>query len=307
MHLEATMESKGLKDFQQGQQAESESRYNDAIRFYHSSLELDPDFRPALVALGTVYSRAKKPEKAVLFFQKALQLKISDSILFNLGSEYFKLDALDESRKTLTRALKENPRLLKAHLLLAYVYGKKKEYSSSIQYFRNALKLDPTSRPAKLGLVVSLSENKDYEAALKALSLFDSSKIESDSVLRNLKASLLMQTGQLKESLNEYSRLTRESPEYSSFTEHLNDARKAGETEYNQMFGKIDNRIKERSDRVRNLMTGRKEGKRDPVQKEDLKDLVDLSFLHLFKGDQERALRFLFQAKKMKDEDSKKG
>ncbi|MEQ9362617.1 MAG: hypothetical protein RIF32_00155, partial [Leptospirales bacterium] len=38
----------------------------------------------------------------------------------------------------------------------------------------------------------------------------------------------------------------------------------------------------------------------DPDLKADLKDMVDLSFLHLFNGDTDKALRFLMQARKMK-------
>ena len=36
--------------------------------------------------------------------------------------------------------------------------------------------------------------------------------------------------------------------------------------------------------------------------KEDLRDMVDLSLMHLFNGDSKKAMQFLFQAKKMNNE-----
>lgn len=304
--VETIMDVQTRDAFEKAQKDEKEGRIKEALASYSRIVEQEPEYRPALVALGALYSRSGKPARAIPLFKKALELKVTDSILFNLGSESFKLNLLDESRIYLTRALKLNSGLLRAHILLAYTYGKKKEFEKASVYFKNALKLDSKNRPARLGLVVSLSEAGNYEAALKAMNLLGEEEVASDQVLRNLKASLLMQTGQLKESLNSYKSLTDQSPEFTSFTDHLKAARSMMEGEFEGVFTGIDDKIKDRSVRVKKLLQDKQAGVDVTPNQEDLKDMVDLSLLHLFNGDKDRALRFLFQAKKLKDESESK-
>ncbi len=295
--------SQAKEYFHTAKSKENEGRFQEALKYYKKTLESDKTFRPAFMQIGSLYSRAGKPDMAIAVFSKALELSDDAIVRFNLGSEHFKSGNISESRKHLIQALKKDSRMLRAHVLLAYVYGKEKQYDRAAIYFQNALKLEPRNRLAILGYVVSLSEQGKYA---EALALLEKGPLDlsNDEALRNLRAGLLLKTGQLNESLKDYSELTKSSSSYKSFTDHLNSARKEQDENYEKMFSGIDNKIQNRLGRAKETLARRKQAsasgeKIEPATKDELQDLVDLSFLHLFSGDTDRALKLLFQAKKI--------
>lgn len=312
--------SAAKEKYNQGLQAEKEGRFQDALRNYRAAARADASFRPAFLNLGALYSRAKRPDLALGFFRRALELGSDDAIYFNLGSECYKLQNFDESEKFLKQALKLNVRLLKAHILLAYLYKNQNRLDKAEIYFKNALKIEPANRMAALGYSVTLSEAHRYAEALKIVEAFLRQQ-RSDEFMNNLRAGLLLKLNRTEESYNVYRKLAGESKEFVSFTDHLKAARTEADAEYERMFSGIDDRIQERTARLREKIARRKQLMKNGVMdssarkngiegamdleedlREDLKDMVDLSFLHLFNGDTEKALKFLFQARKMKSE-----
>ncbi len=290
--------------------AEQAGKIPEALRLYKAAAREDMNFRQAFVNLGAIYSRARRPDLALGFFRRALELGEDAAVYFNLGSECYKLGRLPECEQYLKSALRTDKRLLKAHILLAYVYDKQKRYDKAAIYFTNALKIDAGSRPAALGLAVSLSDQERFEEALKVIESYQArAQKGGDAFLENLRAGLLLKLDRYEDSLNEYRKLTQSSEKYVSFTQHLEAARAERESEYAEMFEGIDNKIRERTTRLRKKIEQRKarlaQGKAAAGEdagdlQNDLKDMVDLSFLHLFNGDTDKALRFLMQARKMK-------
>jgi tetratricopeptide (TPR) repeat protein len=293
--------SAAKKFFEAGRSWEKEGNIKEALKNYHAAIKSDPDYRPAYMNLGSLYSRSGKPDTAIGFYRRALELKDDAAVNFNLGSDSFRLGHLTDSRKYLIHCLKHDSRMIRAHILLAYIYGKEHNYDRAFIYFRNALKIEPSNRTAILGYAVALSENEEYE---KALTLLESGRIDlsKDPTLKNLHAGLLLKLGRLSESLKEINELTKTSSGYISFTDHLKKARQEKDDEFQKTFAGIDDKINERMNRVRKRITDKKSAglkAEDDTTEEELKDLVDLSFLHLFQGDTEKALKFLFQAQKM--------
>lgn len=308
--------------------AEQAGKFSEALRLYKAAARADAGFREAFVNLGALYSRAKRPDLALGFFRRALEIRPDAAVYFNLGSECFKLDRLPDSERYLKAALKLEARLLRAHILLGYLYEKQKRHDKSALYFQNALRIDPTSRPAVLGLTVSLSDQEKYEAALTVVEKYRQ-RAAPDSSIDNLHAGLLLKLGRYDDSLSEYRKLINTDEGYTAFHEHLQQARQAHAAEYQAMFDGIDDKIRERTARLRKKVEQRKSrmdaarnrtaGKAPATNsdlpaagptespdelKADLKDMVDLSFLHLFNGDTDKALRFLMQARKMKARES---
>ena len=321
MEVGAVLEvSKAKQLYELGRQAEQAGRLQEALKYYKQSAREDPQFREAFNNLGALYARARRPDLSIGFFRRALELGEDEAVYFNLGSEYFRLEQLNDSQSYLKKALKLNPRLLKAHILLAYLYEKVNQVEKAGIYFQNALKLDPLNRVATLGYGVLLSENGE-EA--KALALAEKYLLThpDDVGLKDLRAGLNLKLGKFKESARDFAELTKTSKKFTNFTEHLSSARKAGQEDFDKVFGGIDDKIKERTKRLRAKIEKRKESlaqsdqaKEAPgpdsapdEQKQDLKDMVDLSFLHLFNGDSEKAMKFLMQARKMKENQDKSG
>lgn len=305
------------KLFEQGLRAEKEGRFQDALKYYRAAAKLEPTMRAAFNNIGVLYARHKRPDLAIKFFTRVLELGEDAAVYFNLGSEAFRLGNLEMCEKYLKRALHFDRRLFRAHLLLAYLFGKQKKLEKADIYFANALKIDPTSRPAALGSAVSLSEREKFAEALQVLDKY-LTHARSDAGIQNLRAGLLLKTGRSEESLAAYQELTS-TPRYASFTQHIQAARSEADSEYKEMFEEMDQGIRETSKKIRDRIERRKarlaklaekKAAGEPVPdtvvtageiRSEAKDMLDLSFMHLFSGDADRALKLLMKAKDLSD------
>lgn len=293
--------------------AQQAGKFTDALKLYKAAAREDTEFREAFVNLGALYSRAKRPDLALGFFRRALELRADATVYFNLGSECYKLERYAECEKYLKAALGLEKRLLRAHILLGYLYEHQKRFDKSAIYFQNALRIDPTTRPAVLGLTVSLSDQDKFEEALAVLEKYRT-HAPGDAFVNDLRAGLLLKLNRYEESLDQYREVVQSDAKYKDFSDHLERARREKAEEYDAMFDGIDDKIRERTQRLRKKIEARKArlaakakgesaneaAKQVEDPKADLKDMVDLSFLHLFNGDTDKALRFLMQARKMK-------
>lgn len=316
--FEKEMSKEAREFYMKALAAQQAGRYNAALKLYKAAAREDSNFREAFVNLGALYSRAKRPDLALGFFRRALDLRSDAAVNFNLGSECYKLERYAESERHLKAALKLELRLIKAHILLAYLYDKQQRHDKAAIYFQNALRIDPGSRPAALGLAVSYSDREQYEQALAVLEKYRA-QAPGDQFVNSLRAGLLLKLNRYSESLEEYRELTKSDAKFTDFSEHLKAARSENESEYQAMFDGIDDKIRARTERLREKIVARKarlaKAKADSASQgtakaaapepaddlqADLKDMVDLSFLHLFNGDTDRALQFLMQARKMK-------
>ena len=191
-------------------------------------------------------------------------------------------------------------------ILLAYVYEARSLSEKAEVYFRNALKLQPGSRIAVLGLLLNLSERKKYKEALAVCEAF-LKQVPGDETVHGLRAGLLMETGDYQASTEELQRLSREASGYRSFSEHIGKARESSEEESQAFFEGVRDRIQDRSRSLRSRIEERKRAraageKLDTAElKDDARDMMDLSLMYLFSGESEKAMQFLVQARKLKD------
>ena len=273
---------------------------DDAIKYYTEIIKLDPGFRAAYNNLGAIYARKGKQDLSVAKFEKALSLGEDEAVHFNLGTEYFRREELEKARHHLKAALRIHPRMLRAHIVLAYLYEKAGAPEKAEVYFKNALVVEPSNRMAALGLAVSLTGRGEEAAALQIVRSYLKEK-PGDLTFENLQASLLLATGHVEQSRQEFLKLAKTSAEFTSFTDHVQKARSEKDEEFSAMFEGMDLKIQSRTRRV--LETRKKQAAADPTEKkQEVKDLMDLSFLYLFKGDSDKALQLLFQAKKLGEE-----
>jgi tetratricopeptide (TPR) repeat protein len=281
-------------------------REEEAVALYKSLLKSDPTNRAAWINLGALLSKKKDHTGAVACYRKALSLREDDTILFNLGSELFRMKDHSGAIRCLLRALEIRPDFFRAALLLGYIYESQEQYAQAAQFFQRALTLNPSSRIAALGLVVVLGEQDQNEEALRICEAF-LRKQPDDTALRNLHAALLMKLGRYRESFEELKQVTSTDERYLSFEEHLKRARSERDQETAAFFEEVSDRLKERTERLRMRMEERKKRNQKAILKDDMKDLVDLSLLHLFSGDKNKALAFLLEARKIADQEKKGG
>lgn len=287
-------------------QNEKAGKLDAAINLYRQSLKQNPSFRPALMNLGGIAGKLRRPLQSIEYYEAALKLEADEAVYFNLGSEYYQIKEYEKAASHLIACLRMNPRFLRAHILLAYVYEARSLPEKAEIYFRNALKIQPSSRIAVLGLLLNLSGRQKYQEALQICDSYLKSAGDDETVL-GLRAGLLMESGDYEASTKELQRLSRQSSGYRSFGEHVARAKESNEEESRVFFEGVRDRIQDRSrslrarieERKRARQAGQKGDKSELAQ--DARDMMDLSLMYLFSGESEKAMQFLVQARKMKD------
>ena len=179
---------------------------------------------------------------------------------------------------------------------MAYLYQKIKQHDKAGVYFQNTLKLDPINRMAILGYASSLSQQGFYENALYAIEYY-LSKVEIDVFAQEMRAALLLELGKVQKAYKDYNKLVKTSPKFRSFSDHLVALGKETGMEYKEHFGDIDGKISKKVKQVKARLETKNQKLEKENRRDNSKDMVDLSLLHLFKGNTEQALKYLFQAR----------
>ncbi len=309
------MQSKTAQDFYHcAKKAEKRRDFAQALACYKSALQKEKDYRPVLVSLGVLYARMGEKQSAVQYLERAYTLRKDPQVCFNLGAQHFKLQNYDSSAIYLKECLSLDGEMLRAYLLLAYLYHKQEEQHKAKEYFEKAFLLAPDSRMAVLGYAEALSKEKRQDARKKALSIIEAylKKVKTDHFAQELRGALLLSLGKSKAAHQHYSKLSQSHPKFKSFSDHIAGSKKI----YAKLFQEIDEKITSRASRLskklRESKAQKQDGAFDPVfQKEDLQDTLELSLLHLFKGESQKAMDYLFHAqyrhKKAKDKEEKSG
>ena len=122
--------------------------------------------------LGLAYSDKGKLDLAIFHFKKALALKPDYSEAHNsLGSVYSKLGQWDNAIESFNQA-RDNLLYSTPHLPLSNLgkaYREKKDYESSIGFYKKALEANRYFPPAHRGLALTYMDMGDYEAAISSL------------------------------------------------------------------------------------------------------------------------------------------
>ena len=198
----------------------------------------------ANVSLGDIYKIFNRPDRAVYFYKKALEIEPDNTEThLKLARTYEQLNDFSSSLKEYSYALNasseseeimnsleriwqkkvdENPRDAEAHANLGVVFQKQKRYMEALNEYRKAEMLNPTNLNTKINIGTLYQEQKKYN---EAVSVYDSIlKIQPyNSTALTYKADCFKELKRNSDAIDLYKAALKLEPKNSSIKAKLFD------------------------------------------------------------------------------------
>jgi len=155
----------------QGNELSERGEYHKARLAYKEALHYDERCVPAYLNMGEAYIKDQRPEDAITFWKKLLEIVPQcgylvfdrlEELLFDIGS-YNEMVAIYDN------LLKKNPKDIKALQSLATIYAKMGRLELAQQGYKGILDIDPGYLPAHLNLIKIYQERNQTDKAKAAL------------------------------------------------------------------------------------------------------------------------------------------
>jgi tetratricopeptide (TPR) repeat protein len=142
-------------------------RQSEALNAAQKAAARRPDDAKTLLYVGYMLEKAGKLQEAEGAYRQALRIKPTDAVLMNNLASVLVTQGrdLDEAKKLIEDALKQNPSASDFRDTLASVYGKKRLYDSSIQILNGLVRQYPKDISFRLHLASTLLDKGDRAAA----------------------------------------------------------------------------------------------------------------------------------------------
>lgn len=266
------------KKFNNAVQYEKLGDYENAQKEYISIITIDPMFRPAYVNLGSLYSRMNHFVESMKCYEAALSLGKDYITFFNIGCILYKMNDYSKALKNLNLSSSLNNTFALSKLVVGLCHSRLNNLADAETNFLDVLKISPDNRVSLTALAIIYYNKKTYDRSLQILNriLYIDA---NNNKLRELKSNILLIIGRIDESAREIKILKRNSDGYTYFDEFIKSIPVDCLTD---KYGTIDNKI----EALKN------------TNKSNGDNLISLSLCHLFKGDTDTAIDYLFKFKK---------
>ena len=183
-----------------GSRALKGGRFDEAFQLFGTILEQFPYFSEAAYSMGLVKFREKDFDEAVHYFHKTLELnplheKAQAAIanvtrnIFNDGNNAYRRGDLEGALAAYSRVLEMDNNFYRAYYQIGVIEAKMRNLSSAIEAYLNALKIKPDFFKCWFALGLARSKEGDKEGALDAFNQvieIDSSYVKAYSSLAEI-------------------------------------------------------------------------------------------------------------------------
>jgi len=272
------MESFLKIQFEKAVELEKSNDYEKALKEYVSVLRQDRNCREAYMNLGSLYFRMNDTVRAMKCFKMSLHLGEDYLTYFNIGSIYYKTREFKKAVLNFEKSRKLNDHFLLSTLVSGLCFSRMNNIKAAETNFNDVLTSNPYNRVALTALAIMYYNRNNYEEAVELLNrliMVD----RNNAKIRELKFNSLYRMGKIDETVLEIKSLKKISDGYRYYDDFIESVPVEA---YNDRYGTIDEKIellREKGD-------------------SDRKSLISLSLCHLFKGETDAAIDYLFKAKK---------
>ena len=124
-------------------QAEEAGEKHRAITLYSEILNLEPNYAPAYINLGTIYFHLRQYGRAEELYRRATKADPGYVLaFFDLGNVLDELERPEESIDAYRQAVELAPRYADAHYNLALAYERKNELRLALRHWQSYVRLD---------------------------------------------------------------------------------------------------------------------------------------------------------------------
>jgi tetratricopeptide (TPR) repeat protein len=190
--------------------------FDAAIDRFTQALRLDPDFADAHYNLGLALLGAKQKEKAILAFERAAKLAPDDAtMLVQLADMYVQAGKPELAIPLCTHAQEVAPDLATAYLVHGHALVKQGDFAGASTQFTQALKRDPDDLDARLGLARAQQRAGKLPEAAKQLELLTGVVPDSPVVWAEW-GSVLAKQGDLAGALAKFDKALAIDPKFEA-------------------------------------------------------------------------------------------
>src|SRR6516165_2498405 len=182
-----------------------------ALKELRKAVQLDPSNAKAHQILAHIYVDQSDFSSALAELIRAVALKPSAELYFELGQVEGQLGKLDAAAVQYRKALRLDPQLARAHVMLGIVLRRQSDHKGALAEFRQAVALDPNDPNAQFNLGKELKEDGDTAGAIAAFQKAIELKPDFEQAHYNLGIALRSQgdTEAAHKELNELSELRK--------------------------------------------------------------------------------------------------
>lgn len=212
-------------------------QFDEAIACYQKALSFNPNFVQAYINLGNTFQAMNRLDEAIISYKKATELRPDISgIYLNLGLIYQKKGQFEEAVKCCMKELLINPAETKINYILGTVFLAMGEVDRSLAYYRNFLHMKPDIPFEYSNAEIILNEKKHLTEAVADYKKNPDLSILLAVPVFNRKKITQLSLEQLKRYKTGYCRLQAYN---DHSTEYSNDFLKPYTDEVIQLPGKM--------------------------------------------------------------------
>ncbi|MCI2429746.1 tetratricopeptide repeat protein, partial [Candidatus Acetothermia bacterium] len=146
-----------------------EGKHDQAAKWFHKALEVQPDKHEAWNNLGVTYAKKQEYDRATEAHHKALEIKPDKhEAWYNLGNAYAKKQEYDRAIEAYRKALEIKPDMHEAWYNLGNAYADKQEYDRATEAYHKALEIKPDDHEAWNNLGIAYADKQEYDRAIEA-------------------------------------------------------------------------------------------------------------------------------------------
>jgi eukaryotic-like serine/threonine-protein kinase len=178
-----TSSLEALKAFALGNEARSNGRTSESLKFYEQAVELDPNFAMAYARIGVHYGNQQQLETARQYVEKAFALRdrVSEREKFYISEKYYNYvtGELDKTLEVLQAWTAQYPNDYIPHNNLALNYMLVGRYEDAQKEARKAIEISPNNLSARENLFSSFVSLGRFDEAEKSAN--ESARINPNS------------------------------------------------------------------------------------------------------------------------------